>query len=68
MNLVGGDRSFLSDCIYFFVSLKNKKFVEETRRYEMVNLNSRKANFLGTCGRMLVNNEEVPIQEVCTYS
>lgn len=57
MHLVGEDKLFLSDCIHFFVSLKNKKFVEERRRYEVVNSNSRKADFLGRCGRMLVNNE-----------
>lgn len=39
--------------MYLFYCLKNEKCVgEEKRRYEMVNSDSRIANFLGKCGRI----------------
>lgn len=52
MDLVGEDRWFLSDCIYFIVSQRNEKFVgEERRRCEMINSDSRKADLLGKCDK-----------------
>lgn len=52
MDLVGEDRSFLPDCIHFFVSLKNKKRGEGMK--SLTQIVGRQIFLVGVAGCWLI--------------